>query len=78
MCLTQALSRRPFSPAQSQVVEELTHDGRNLIEKYIAGTSRYELTRSRYGQRNVSTVASPLLRKSVQFLNDSGILSWKT
>ena len=75
LVLIQALSKRHFQANQNQAVENFTiqgpHGPQNVIEKYIAGQTRYELTRSKYGQRNVSTVTSSI-NKNVRFLNDSG------
>ena len=60
--LTQAISRRDFSPQQCEAVVKLTTNKEwgtiNLIEKYTAGNFNYTLTRSKYGQKNVTTVTN--------------------
>jgi len=43
----------------------------NLIEKYIAGDFNYTLTRSKYGQRNVTTAVNPL-RRGTKFFSTTG------
>ena len=48
----------------------------NLIEKYTAGNFNYTLTRSKYGQKNVTTLSN-LVRSYGQFFSTTGCQFFK-
>ena len=65
--INKAISSKGFNAAQCQAVERL-----GKIERYIAGNTRYELTRSRYGNRNTSTMTSSIYGQA-KFFSDTSI-----
>jgi|SRR5947207_7514446 len=70
--LIQALSKRAFSPEQCRAIERLRNENDKLvIEKYIAGNTRYDMRMSNYGNKNVTVHTSNVWSK-ISFLSDTG------
>jgi hypothetical protein len=67
-----AIAKRGLPAAQHKAIEALTEsNGKNIIPKYIAGNERFELVRSRYGNKNVSSTSNTIPTQA-KYFSDTG------